>query len=419
MTDQTKYGAMLAELDGAIGVEPMALDAANEAAEAILLRISAGDVGAPYEPESLRIFGVIKKDAPSWARLRAKLKGSKIGVTTLETEMRGGSNGEASDESLADRLVAMARDRCQFVHDADDEPSAIFEVDGARQVLHVECKAFGDFISHSFYKETDRAPTEAAQRTALATLRGQARFDGKLREINVRIAYTENAYWLDLADEQWRCVRIDAKGWRIVSGSDAPLFTRSASMRPIPAPVRGGDLAALWPLINIPENSRLMVLAWVLECLRPETPHVVMELTGEQGSAKSSTQRFIRMLIDPNQADLRAAPKAVEDVWIQARNAHMVSLENLSHLSPVYQDALCVLATGGGYSTRTLYTNFEESIMSLKKPIALNGISVVVTAQDLLDRSIHVDLPTIRDRLTGGDLTLVLPAFMGNWWAPC
>ena len=135
MTDQTKYGAMLAELDGAIGVEPMALDAANEAAEAILLRISAGDVGAPYEPESLRIFGVIKKDAPSWARLRAKLKGSKIGVTTLETEMRGGSNGEASDESLADRLVAMARDRCQFVHDADDEPYAIFEVDGAPEAM--------------------------------------------------------------------------------------------------------------------------------------------------------------------------------------------------------------------------------------------------------------------------------------------
>jgi hypothetical protein len=131
---------------------------------------------------------------------------------------------------------------------------------------------------------------------------------------------------------------------------------------------------------------------------------VVLELVGEQGSAKSSTQRALRRLIDPNQADLRAAPKSVEDVWIAARNSHMVSLENLSHLHPQYQDALCVLATGGGYSARTLYTNAEETIIELRKPIVLNGISVIVTQQDLLDRCLHIDLPTIHNRELAGEM---------------
>ena len=171
-----------------------------------------------------------------------------------------------------------------------------------------------------------------------------------------RIGKTEAGYWLDLCNDAWQCVQVTATGWAVVAGAGAPLFTRSASMRPLPVPERGGTLDALWPLVNVPEADRLMVLAWILECLRADTPHVVLELVGEQGSAKSSTQRALRRLIDPNQADLRAAPKSVEDVWIAARNSHMVSLENLSHLHPQYQDALCVLATGGGYSARTSTT---------------------------------------------------------------
>ena len=170
------------------------------------------------------------------------------------------------------------------------------------------------------------------------------------------------------------------------------------------AAIQAQILDALWPLVNVPETDRLSVLAWMLECMRADTPHVVLELVGEQGSAKSSTQRALRRLIDPNQADLRAAPKTVEDVWIAARNSHMVSLENLSHLQPQYQDALCVLATGGGYSARTLYTNAEETILELRKPIVLNGISVIVTAQDLLDRCLHIDLPSINARELAGDM---------------
>jgi len=126
---------------------------------------------------------------------------------------------------------------------------------------------------------------------------------------------------------------------------------------------------------------------------------------------------MLRQLIDPNQADLRAAPKSVEDVWVAARNSHMVSLENLSHLPSQYQDALCVLATGGGYSARTLYTNAEETIIELRKPIVLNGISVIVTAQDLLDRCLHIDLPTIHSRELAGDIAArfeaAQPALLG------
>ncbi len=375
-------------------------------ADAVALAAEAGDVGAPFEPAALATLRNLRaQDFADWVRLRTRLKKAGVGVTELDKQLQHGDGAPPDDdESVADRLIALARSQCEFVHDAQREPYAVFEAGGARQVHGVLSTGFSDYLSHAYYSQHDRAPTEASLKVALATLRGQAQFDGEACEVFTRIAKTEGHYWLDLCNDAWQCVQITATGWAVVAGDGAPLFTRSASMRPLPVPERGGALDALWPLVNIPEADRLMVLAWMLECLRADTPHVVLELVGEQGSAKSSTQRALRRLIDPNQADLRAAPKSVEDVWIAARNSHMVSLENLSHLQPQYQDALCVLATGGGYSARTLYTNAEETIIELRKPIVLNGISVIVTAQDLLDRCLHIDLPTIQSRELAGDM---------------
>ena len=229
----------------------------------------------------------------------------------------------------------------------------------------------------------------------MASCAGKAKFEGQQREIFTRIAHHDGAYWLDLCNDTWQAVRITRDGWQII---DAPpvLFTRSATMRPLPSPEPGsGNLDALWAAVNIPEPEHLNTLAWLLECLRPETPFVVLELSGEEGSAKSSTASALRDLIDPNKVNLRTMPKSKDDLFISAKNAHMVSIENLSHLSADYQDALCTLATGGGYASRTLYTNTEETCIELKKPIILNGIPSVVTAPDLGRRTLHIELPRI------------------------
>lgn len=383
------------------------MDHERRDAELIVRAAENGDVGAPFEGAALSVLQAYKQqEVAGWQRLRERLKKAGVGVTALDKHLHGGTGACASrdDETVADKLIAMARSCCTFVHDAQLEPYAVFEAAGARQVYGVTSAGFSDYLSHSYYKEHDRAPTESSMKVAMATLRGQAQFDGETCEVFTRIAKTSTGNWLDLCNDAWQCVQITSTGWIVTAGVGAPFFTRSASMRPLPMPGAGGSLDDLWSLINIPEEDRLLILSWLLECLRSDTPHVVLELIGEQGSIKSTTQKNLRRLIDPNQADLRSAPRSVEDVWIAARNSHLVSLENLSHLQPQYQDALCVLATGGGYSARTLYTNSEETILELCKPIVLNGISVIVTAQDLLDRCLHIDLPTVKNRELAGEV---------------
>ncbi|MBS1212221.1 MAG: hypothetical protein H6R26_837, partial [Proteobacteria bacterium] len=175
-------------------------------------------------------------------------------------------------------------------------------------------------------------------------------------------------------------------------------FWRPAPLRQLPKPIMGGDLSRLWEFANIPESVRPLVLAWALEAWRPDTPFPILELIGAQGTAKSSTQDKWRRLIDPNAVNLRSAPKSTEDLFIGAGCNWLVSLNNLSHLSAQQQDALCNLATGGGFAARTLYTNADETLIECKRPVVINGIVPLVSAQDLTDRVIHMELEPIEYR---------------------
>jgi hypothetical protein len=60
-------------------------------------------------------------------------------------------------------------------------------------------------------------------------------------------------------------------------------------------------------------------------------------------------------------------------------------------------DALCRLATGGGHSARTLYTDLEEISLAVKRPVILNGIEDVATRPDLAERALQIELETIPD----------------------
>jgi len=151
--------------------------------------------------------------------------------------------------------------------------------------------------------------------------------------------------------------------------------------------------------------DRHLLLTVLLEFCRADTPYPVLELTGQQGSAKSTSQSALRDLIDPNKVNLRGRPKTVEDIFVAAAASHIVSYENLSALSNDQQDAFCTLSTGGGHAGRKLYSNDEEAVIAAKRPVMLNGIEEVVTRPDLADRRIGVELQPIgKNRKLDGEV---------------
>src|SRR5215210_2595277 len=82
---------------------------------------------------------------------------------------------------------------------------------------------------------------------------------------------------------------------------------------------------------------------------------------------------------------------------ITGGNGWIIALDNLSGLSPWLSDALCRIAIGGGLRTRELYSDTNEVLIDVQRPIILNGIDDIATRQDLIDRAIIINLEPIPD----------------------
>jgi hypothetical protein len=392
-------------LDQATPVLPSVIeDTPPTATEQLLMLAKAGDPAAFWRAckgDVLDALRALRDDEPGeYEAFRAEVKAActKINVTALDRMIRGDDAGPHA--SQATELAELAADKCELWHDADGEAYASFQgTAGETQHWRIESSGFRDWLAHLAFTEMGAAPGADTLKAALGALSGRAKFDGEEHAPARRVAKTDAGHWLDLGDEQWRAILLTPGGWSVVAAPPVR-FLRNKATRAFPIPSERGDVNALWSLVNVPEADRLLVLAWMLECWRADTPYAVLEISGEQGAAKSTAQRILRGFIDPNDVPLRGRPKSPEDIYVAAANAHLLSFENLSTLSAEQSDALCAVTTGAGFAARQLYTNGEESLLKAHRPVALNGINPVVTRPDLLDRAISLHLPRLAERKT-------------------
>jgi hypothetical protein len=220
---------------------------------------------------------------------------------------------------------------------------------------------------------------------------------GQLKTVSVRLADFGGAIYLDLADPSWSCLEITPKGWKLIENPPVK-FRRPPGLKAFPMPQGGGNIDELREFVNVSSfEDFVLLVAWVLGCFFPSGPFPILIVNGEQGAAKSTTSRVLRELTDPNAVALRSPPRSEQDLVIAANNARVIGLDNLSHMPDWLSDALCRIATGGGFSVRALFTDSEEALFTGARPILLNGIADFATRADLLDRAIHVTLPAIED----------------------
>jgi hypothetical protein len=302
-------------------------------------------------------------------------------------------------------LVACA----QLHRGAGGRPFARVPVDDRFEFYELQSAAFRNWLVDAYVFQYNQAPSRCAISRVVSVLEARAQFHGSLPSVHIRVAGDAEGdqfvSYLDLCDSQGRAVEIRPGEWSIVERPRL-YFRRAPGMTPLPLPESGGTINLLRPYVNLGELDFRLFVAWLTAAIRPVGPYPPLVICGEQGSTKTTLAKIARLLIDPHSTPLLSEPTGTRDLMITATNSWLLAFDNVGQLPGWLSDCFCRLAVGGGYATRTLYTDNQITYLHAQRPLILNGISNFVTRGDLIDRALFLNLHPVHpaDRRTESEL---------------
>src|SRR5215217_3707779 len=346
---------------------------------------------------------------------------------------------EQEGSSITERLITVAEEGAALFRTPEQVPHAVCQKPDHQEILLVESREFRVWLRGEYRrKERERleeiaraerermlevvgalAPKDltdapltvkrppiippASFATAIEEIKATAMLEGPVEEVHLRVAGSDGKVYVDLCNAKWEAVEVSKEGWKVIPSAELPVkFVRSNAMKELPHPASGGSVEELRQMLTLPEESSeeswSLIMAWVMQALTPcEGDYPILVLLGGHGTAKSTHTEMLRELVDPAvvEHEHERTYHEVRQVYIDVTTSRLLALDNVSQLPDWLSDVLCRVSSGGGFKTRTLFTNRDQEIFKGKRPIIMNGISEVVKNSDILDRSLLVDLPPI------------------------
>ncbi|BAS67779.1 hypothetical protein [Bathymodiolus septemdierum thioautotrophic gill symbiont] len=302
---------------------------------------------------------------------------------------------DGNKKKQAGILIEIADSFCAYFHNDIGDCFAKIKVKNHTEVWAIKSSGFKDWLGYKFYKLTNTGISSNAFKDALDTLNAKAKFDGVSQEVYLRVAQTKGKIYIDLCNDDWQVIEIDNHNWRILNTSPVA-FIRNTGMKALPMPKAGGNIELLKQHLNINERDFPLIVGWLLMSLQADSgAYPILILQSEEGSAKTTTTRLLRRLIDPNTNLISARPKNEDDLMLIASCNHALAIDNLSGININVSDTLCGISTGTASSKRKLFSDMDIISIKAKRPIILNGIDDIATRGDLASRSLVINLPRL------------------------
>jgi energy-coupling factor transporter ATP-binding protein EcfA2 len=321
-----------------------------------------------------------------------------VTVEALATEQIAQPEPRPEKRSIADQLIDIGRGAgISYFKTSDGTVYADVKREGKRQTMSLRSKDFKQHLRAELFDQANKSPGAEAVTQAIDTLEALALRKCPEQEVKNRLADNDGKIYIDLADDSWEAIEVDGDGWRVTG--DYPVRFRRSGTSPMAKPLTGGSLEELRELCQFSFDTWVLIVCYLVQCLKPSGEYPVLCLHGPGGSGKSTITKMLKRLIDPSPVLTRSNVGDVRQFAIHATKRHMVAIDNLSGLSAEQSDILCRAATGGGHAERTLHSDDDETTFNFVNPLILNGIDSIATRSDLLSRSFLVTLSAPEKRL--------------------
>ena len=328
----------------------------------------------------------------------AKEQNSVIKPFVFRDTVSKNGNGNNSEIGPFYRLRSLLESRVEPFCTPEREPYVTVQTKERQETYPIDSQ---DFRNHMLCVGMDEANLILADKQYEEICKyftAKALLSNKICKLHRRVALTDEGIEIDLNNTEGECILVHEKGWKITKPKSR--FVRSNSMADLPLPCLGGDMQMFrkyFPLRN--DDDLKLLIGFALYTLRSEGPYPILNLKGPQGSGKSTATEFIKTLVDPvSCGSRRSSPKNERDLFIAAGQNHILSLDNLSSIKGDLSDALCRLSTGGAFSARKLYSDNNENLIDLCRPLIINGIPDLAQRPDLLNRCILVEFQVPKNR---------------------
>ncbi|MGD0662121.1 MAG: hypothetical protein ABSD38_29035 [Syntrophorhabdales bacterium] len=324
---------------------------------------------------------------------------TKVAAETSQQEnIQNTSTSGGNQKPVTEQLLELAMAGNHYFRSPSEEAFVSTGIEGHKETLRVNSSAFREYLRFLYYEKYRKAIAGHVIEETIQLLVAKTRYQGQTHRLHKRVAELNETIYIDLCNKERQVVKITLCGWSVIE--NPPIhFIRTKSQEALPVPVRGGGIDDLRGFINVRTDDDFSIyLSFLIRALCPRGPYPVLLIKGGQGTAKSTALLVARKLIDPNSTPLRKLPGSDRDMFINAANNWMLVYDNVSSLSESISDALCMISTRGGFSTRILYTDLEEISIDAMQPIALAGITNLAKRGDLVDRSLIINLPQIEQR---------------------
>jgi hypothetical protein len=275
----------------------------------------------------------------------------KISKTNTNTE----NNVETDDENEEDESKEDVKEF--FFKFAESHIPLLFKDQFGKLFAHVmindinydlmllTSNKFDKYIYKIFYEtETKFVLRKEFRKEIIEHLQYKAEFSGITKKLDLRVAKTvddDYTFYYDLTNnnEGITAIKITPEGWSYENNPPI-LFRRFANQLPQVNPslyiIDNKDdkiFDKFLDLLNVKDDdNKLLLKCYIVSLFIPVIAKPILMLHGEQGSAKSTLQELIKMLVDPSSIRTLIFPRDINELVQKLSHNYIAYFDNVSSI---------------------------------------------------------------------------------------